>query len=98
MGVRSNIKVVAMTDRFNFVSDWVVNVLCTADNPKTRVTYFQKFLRIADELRNLGNFNGVLEIMSAIRRGPVDRLKKSFNVCLKTCVKFIYPSNCLARY
>lgn len=76
----ANFLVVAMTDRFNFVSDWVVNILCTAENPKTRVTYFQKFLRIADELRNLGNFNGVLEIMSGIRRGPVDRLKKSFNV------------------
>ena len=69
-----------MTERFNLVSDWVVNVICTTENLKSRVKCFQTFLRIADELRILGNYNGVLEIMSGLRRGPVDRLKRAFNV------------------
>lgn len=75
--------VVAMTERFNLVSDWVVNVMCTSENNKIRIKNFQIFLRVADELRILGNYNGVLEIMSGLRRGPVDRLKKAFNAAIK---------------
>lgn len=72
--------VVAMTERFNLTSDWILNSLCTATTLKARAHLLNKVIKIAKELADLGNFNGVLEIMSALRRTPVTRLTQTFDV------------------
>jgi hypothetical protein len=71
-----------MTKRFNEVSDWVASVIITEENPKRRVKVILKFIEVAECLKKLGNYNGVMEIFSAFQRGPVARLKKSFQVCM----------------
>lgn len=70
--------VVNMTKRFNEVSDWVASVIITEENPKRRIKTIVKFIEVAECLKRLGNYNGVMEIFSAFQRGPVARLKKSF--------------------
>lgn len=72
--------VVNMTKRFNEVSDWVASVIITEENPKRRIKTIVKFIEVAECLKRLGNYNGVMEIFSAFQRGPVARLKKSFQV------------------
>lgn len=70
--------VVAMTTRFNLVSNWVASVFCTTDNIKARTKTLKKFLDIAEQLKLMGNFNGFMEIFSALQRGPCQRMKKAF--------------------
>lgn len=86
------ILVVAMTQRFNVVSDWVATVIVTQENPKQRVKVIEKFIEIAACLKTLGNFNGMMEIFSAFQRGPVARLKQSLTVCSSSC-HFLYLYN-----
>lgn len=69
--------VVNMTKRFNEVSDWVASVIITEENPKKRNKLIVKFIEIAECLKKIGNYNGVMEIFSAFQRGPVARLKVS---------------------
>jgi len=70
--------VVDMTKRFNDVSNWVSSVIITEENVKRRIKIIIKFIEIAVCLKNLGNYNGVMEIFSAFQRGPVARLVQSF--------------------
>jgi uncharacterized membrane protein len=70
-----------MTERFNLVSNWVVSKLCCCETLKTRVKIFEGFVLVADYLRQLGNFNGMMEICSAFQRGPIARMKKTYAVC-----------------
>jgi len=51
--------------------------VCTAEKLDKRVKVFRKFLEIAECLRKLGNFNGMMEILSGLDRGPVFRMKKT---------------------
>lgn len=69
-----------MMERFNDVSNWVFITVGTCENPQRRIKLFRKFLEIADACRRLGNFNGMMEILSGLDRGPIFRMKKTVNV------------------
>eukprot|EP01129_Flabellula_baltica_P014536 TRINITY_DN6981_c0_g1_i1.p1 TRINITY_DN6981_c0_g1~~TRINITY_DN6981_c0_g1_i1.p1 ORF type:complete len:1107 (-),score=304.83 TRINITY_DN6981_c0_g1_i1:11-3331(-) len=64
-----------MIDRFNLVSGWVASTICTIENQNKRCKAAKKFVQIADALYRMGNFNGVMEIISGLNRGPVYRMK-----------------------
>jgi hypothetical protein len=49
--------VVAMTTRFNLVSNWVASVFCTAESLKTRTKTLKKFLDIAEQLKLYAMFS-----------------------------------------
>jgi hypothetical protein len=70
-----------MTARFNQISNWVATVFVTTENLKQRVKILKKFIDIADHLRAMGNYNGFMEVFSALQRGPCRRLNKAFAVC-----------------
>lgn len=74
----SSLVVLAMTDRFNEISGWVTTMVCTTESKSERVKLVKRFVEIADHLRRLGNFNGMMEIVSGLDRGPVYRMKKTF--------------------
>jgi hypothetical protein len=70
--------VLAMIERFNYVSGWVATSICSQESVKKRTKYISRCIEMADKLRNLGNLNGVMEIVSGLNRGPVYRLKQSW--------------------
>ena len=92
--------VVAMTAWFNELSNWVVSALCTSEQLKERVYVFEKLLMVADHLRTVGNYNGLMAIVSGLDRGPVYRLKLTLEVRpLSPLLHYIiYSSALLGRY
>lgn len=68
---------------FNETSDKYATLLCTAKKLKDRVRVLCKLLEIAEFSKEIGNFNGFMEVYSTLQRGPIRRLKKTFAVC--TC-------------
>jgi hypothetical protein len=71
--------VLALIERFNYVSGWVATSICSQEQVKKRSKFIQKLIDVANGLRNLGNLNGVMEIVSGLNRGPVYRLKQSWD-------------------
>jgi hypothetical protein len=71
-----------MSTQFNEMSDKYATVLCTCKKVKERVKVLSKLLEIAEFSKDMGNFNGFMEIYSTLQRGPIRRLKKTFAVCL----------------
>eukprot|EP01125_Pyxidicula_operculata_P016055 TRINITY_DN5495_c0_g1_i1.p1 TRINITY_DN5495_c0_g1~~TRINITY_DN5495_c0_g1_i1.p1 ORF type:complete len:727 (-),score=173.17 TRINITY_DN5495_c0_g1_i1:93-2216(-) len=76
--------VVKFTSHFNDMSHWVQTEILTEIDLKYRVKVIQKFIDICDELMNLQNYNGALEIMSGLKSSSVFRLKKTFGSINKT--------------
>eukprot|EP01125_Pyxidicula_operculata_P016700 TRINITY_DN577_c0_g1_i3.p1 TRINITY_DN577_c0_g1~~TRINITY_DN577_c0_g1_i3.p1 ORF type:complete len:1211 (-),score=280.78 TRINITY_DN577_c0_g1_i3:2634-6266(-) len=69
--------VLQLSERFNYVSGWVATTLCTTEKLRDRVKILLRLIEIATRLRAMGNFNGVMEIVSGINRGPVFRMSKT---------------------
>jgi len=67
-----------MTRNFNYMSGWVTTTILVTPTLRGRVKFIKKFLDIAYHLRALGNFNGVMEILSGLNRQPVFRMVKTF--------------------
>ena len=72
------------------ISSWVVTTICVEENQTKRVKVMKKFLDIADNMRKLGNFNGMMEILSGLDRGPVFRMKRTMAVRCVAIMTFIY--------
>eukprot|EP01126_Amoeba_proteus_P056996 TRINITY_DN7227_c0_g1_i2.p1 TRINITY_DN7227_c0_g1~~TRINITY_DN7227_c0_g1_i2.p1 ORF type:complete len:865 (+),score=209.08 TRINITY_DN7227_c0_g1_i2:826-3420(+) len=70
--------VLAMIERFNYVSGWVATTICLAEKQKDRIKVVTKWIEVAQKLHAMHNFNGLLEIVSGLNRGPVYRLKQTF--------------------
>ncbi|KAE9415070.1 hypothetical protein Angca_004337 [Angiostrongylus cantonensis] len=65
---------VAFTEHFNNVSFWVRTLVITPSNSKEREKYMLKFIKIMKQLRQLGNFNSYLALLSALVSSPLARL------------------------
>lgn len=70
--------VINMIERFNWVSGWVASTICTTETTKKRTKAINKFIEIANKLFEMNNVNAVMEIVSGLNRGPVYRLKQSW--------------------
>jgi len=70
--------IVALTDRWNNMTNYVATTIIAEDDVKMRRIYIAKFVEIAQELRKLNNFNGVTEIVSGLANASVHRLKKTW--------------------
>jgi RasGEF domain len=71
-------KLLQLIDRFNLVSNWVVVTLVREFDLKKRVKLLTHFVKICAEMSNMGNFNGVFEIVSGLHSSPADRLKHTW--------------------
>eukprot|EP01125_Pyxidicula_operculata_P018240 TRINITY_DN6479_c0_g1_i1.p1 TRINITY_DN6479_c0_g1~~TRINITY_DN6479_c0_g1_i1.p1 ORF type:complete len:1105 (+),score=214.78 TRINITY_DN6479_c0_g1_i1:1899-5213(+) len=79
--------VLQMSDWFNYLSGWVASSICTCEKLKDRVKIMTKWIDIANRLKMMGNFNGLMAIISGINRGPVYRMKATQDLLTKD-VKF----------
>ncbi|KAH3745436.1 Ras guanine nucleotide exchange factor [Pelomyxa schiedti] len=64
--------------RFNKVGKWVLASVLEGDTPKQRERVIRHFISIAKECKDLGNFNGMMEITAALGNSAITRLKKTW--------------------
>eukprot|EP00051_Salpingoeca_urceolata_P014836 m.189296 g.189296 ORF g.189296 m.189296 type:complete len:1239 (+) comp18204_c0_seq4:592-4308(+) len=67
--------VLALIHRFNRVSQWVKRTIVEAPNLQERTDILCMFLDITQHLLELNNFNGVMELVSALTSASIKRLK-----------------------
>ncbi|XP_077944860.1 ras-specific guanine nucleotide-releasing factor 2 isoform X3 [Gasterosteus aculeatus] len=73
------------SQHFNDMSNLVASQIMTHTDVGSRAGAIEKWLAVADICRCLNNYNGVLEITSALNRSAIYRLKKTWaKVCKQT--------------
>ncbi|XP_058472522.1 ras-specific guanine nucleotide-releasing factor 2 isoform X5 [Solea solea] len=73
------------SQHFNDMSNLVASQIMTHTDVGSRAGSIEKWLAVADICRCLNNYNGVLEITSALNRSAIYRLKKTWaKVCKQT--------------
>uniref|UniRef100_A0A8C5GK82 Ras-specific guanine nucleotide-releasing factor 2-like n=1 Tax=Gouania willdenowi TaxID=441366 RepID=A0A8C5GK82_GOUWI len=73
------------SQHFNDMSNLVASQIITQTDVASRAASIEKWLAVADICRCLNNYNGVLEITSALNRSAIYRLKKTWaKVCKQT--------------
>uniref|UniRef100_A0A3Q3W7E6 Uncharacterized protein n=1 Tax=Mola mola TaxID=94237 RepID=A0A3Q3W7E6_MOLML len=73
------------SQHFNDMSNLVASQIMTHTDVGSRASSIEKWLAVADICRCLNNYNGVLEITSALNRSAIYRLKKTWTkVCKQT--------------
>eukprot|EP01102_Stenamoeba_stenopodia_P020903 TRINITY_DN829_c0_g1_i6.p1 TRINITY_DN829_c0_g1~~TRINITY_DN829_c0_g1_i6.p1 ORF type:complete len:613 (+),score=53.27 TRINITY_DN829_c0_g1_i6:223-2061(+) len=70
----------AFIKRFNQVSFWVASEIFSTPDPKNRVLLICRFIELARHLRDLNNFNGMMEIISALNSNFLQRLRQAWKV------------------
>ncbi|XP_070543537.1 ras-specific guanine nucleotide-releasing factor 2-like isoform X2 [Ptychodera flava] len=71
--------IMAVTRRFNEVSKLVASEIIRQPNLQARASSIEKWAAVADICRCMHNYNGVLEITSALMNSAVYRLKKAWD-------------------
>eukprot|EP01094_Clydonella_sp_ATCC50884_P005879 TRINITY_DN1486_c0_g1_i1.p1 TRINITY_DN1486_c0_g1~~TRINITY_DN1486_c0_g1_i1.p1 ORF type:complete len:1136 (+),score=369.66 TRINITY_DN1486_c0_g1_i1:225-3632(+) len=71
--------VLALIERFNTISGWVMTTIVMADKFDVQVKTIQHFIEIADKCRLLNNFNASMAIMAGFADSSVHRLKKHWS-------------------
>eukprot|EP01080_Neovahlkampfia_damariscottae_P009407 gene9407-1615_t len=72
--------IVAITDRFNYVSHWVKYIILQEKDLKRRQLLLQKFLDIAKYcVEKYFNFTTIYQIISALDSAGIHRLKKTWD-------------------
>ncbi|EFA85873.1 Ras guanine nucleotide exchange factor [Heterostelium album PN500] len=83
--------IVAFIRRFNAVSNWVATEIVRTEKLKERVSVVKRFIIIAQKCRDIGNFNGCMEILSGLQNASVYRLSKTWEkIESKPLLKNIY--------
>ncbi|KAJ8380671.1 hypothetical protein SKAU_G00014490 [Synaphobranchus kaupii] len=73
------------SQHFNDMSNLVASQIMTHTDVGSRASSIEKWVAVADICRCLNNYNGVLEITSALNRSAIYRLKKTWGkVCKQT--------------
>eukprot|EP00008_Paramoeba_atlantica_P002026 CAMPEP_0201502282 /NCGR_PEP_ID=MMETSP0151_2-20130828/84050_1 /ASSEMBLY_ACC=CAM_ASM_000257 /TAXON_ID=200890 /ORGANISM="Paramoeba atlantica, Strain 621/1 / CCAP 1560/9" /LENGTH=875 /DNA_ID=CAMNT_0047895863 /DNA_START=103 /DNA_END=2730 /DNA_ORIENTATION=- len=68
-----------MIHHFNRVSNWVSSQIVTVIKRSERILLLERFIRLMENLMDLNNFNGMMEILSGINSSAVRRMKKTFS-------------------
>jgi son of sevenless-like protein len=72
--------IVALTERWNNMTGFVATTIISEDDIRVRKNLMIKFVEIAQELKEMNNFNGVTEIMSGLANVAIYRLKKTWDM------------------
>lgn len=68
-----------LISRFNEISSWVATIILAEESQEQRCMVIEQLLRTADHLFQLKNFNGVMEIVSALGMASIQRLTDTWN-------------------
>lgn len=88
-----NNALVQMIDHFNLVSLWVASEIVNTEDLKDRANALKKFTSVCDLLFELGNFNGLMEVVAGLSLGCVQRLHKTWSLA-GSGPKAIYEKFC----
>jgi len=69
-----------MISKLNKFSFWVATISILPDKKKLRAAVISKFIKLADNLYKLRNFNGVMGVLAGINISAVSRLKHTFSL------------------
>ena len=70
--------VCAVIDHFNRTLRWATTEILSPPTVKLRRAALTKLVQVGVECRKLNNYNGVMEIVSALQSAPVQRLKQTW--------------------
>jgi len=65
---------------FNRRTDWVCTEVLQAANAKQRAAVIARFIRVAEQCQRIGNYNGLVEILSALQTISIERLTKTWRL------------------
>ncbi len=71
-------KVTALISFFNFISSWVVYAVLDPSKAKNRAKSVVIFIKLAVELRRLGNYSGLTAVLAGLNSSSISRLKSTF--------------------
>jgi len=66
-----------MIAHFNHVAQWVANMILLRDKAKHRAQMMEKFMNIAQKLRQLNNYNGLAAVLAGINGSSIHRLTQT---------------------
>lgn len=70
---------IAATIKFStLLSEWIIQLVLHESDSKKRGLLIKYFIKLADRLRQIRNFNSVMAIVSALNAAPISRLRKSW--------------------
>jgi len=76
-------------NHFNNVSFWVSQEVVQADGMKEQAKMIDRFITVGNKLKDLGNFNGLMQIFSGLMASSVQKLQEAWK---------LISSKQLARY
>ncbi|KAJ6232182.1 ras guanine nucleotide exchange factor i-related [Anaeramoeba flamelloides] len=81
--------VIALIHRFNEVSSWVVTTILKSERVRERARIIVRFCKLAEYLRSLNNYNGVMSVISGFENSAIWRLKYTFEEVPKRNLEII---------
>lgn len=97
--------VVQIIKHFNKISNWVSREIIEAETLKDQAKKIEKFIMIAKKSKNIGNYNGLMEIISGLSSIDVQRLVNAWKLVpekqttrLKKLESLISPSQNFREY
>jgi hypothetical protein len=90
---KAGVNVNTMVERFNTVSYWVASEIVVQTDLKRRLALIKKFIGIAEQMREIGNFNGLMEIIGGLNSMAVTRLKATWEQVPKPLVELLASLN-----
>ncbi|KAJ3106615.1 hypothetical protein HDU97_005980 [Phlyctochytrium planicorne] len=81
--------VAASINHFNRISSWVVTTILKEAKLKYRAKVLCKFMKLAQELRVMNNFNTLMAILAGISSAPIQRLRQTYKLVVNRSV-FVY--------
>ncbi|KAK4462435.1 ras guanine nucleotide exchange factor A [Cladorrhinum samala] len=66
-----------MVSHFNHIAKWVSNMVLIRDKAKHRAPCLEKFMVIAQKLRQLNNYNGLAAVLAGINGTAIHRLSQT---------------------
>jgi len=66
-----------MVSHFNHVAQWVANMILIRDKAKHRAPCLEKFMVVAQKLRQMNNYNGLAAVLAGINDTAIHRLTQT---------------------
>lgn len=68
-----------MTNHFNHIAQWVMNMILLRDKAKHRAAMLEKFMLVSLKLRQMNNYNGLAAVLAGLGSTAIHRLAQTWN-------------------